>query len=495
VEVLESRLAPYAVSGNAWPHPELITISFVPDGTLMTTGTSGNMYSNLFAAFNTKFGSAAAWQNQILRAAQMWAQQTNLNFSVVSDSGAYEGSGNYEQGDPGVGDIRIGGYNFGSLTLAQAYMPPPANNYSIAGDLQFNTGQAFHIGTTYDLFTVALHEFGHALGMEHTSLLSAAMFPTYTGAKANLSADDIAGIRSVYSGNNPRSQDAFQGSNNSFATAADLTSSLNAPMLQAITTGLDITSTSQAEYFTAVAPALTSWTLTVSVQSTGQSLLSPTLNVYDAGQALLGSASGAGQYGTTLSVTLTGITAGARYYLKVGGADTTAFSTGHYGLVLNFGTLPTATLASTNTQTPNGNPLTGGGGLADTYDPQAQNQFLQADLEAHQARVLEREVAALTTLAQALLAQAAGLTDTQAHPLRDLASLLQENAKHAIDEVRHYVQDVFNLRKQAMKSAAQAAEHSHGWSDNALVPRGTLDQAVNDLLFASFETDLLPYLS
>jgi hypothetical protein len=55
----------------------------MPDGTNL-----GGVTSNLFSAFNARFGSAAAWQNQILKAAQVWAQQTNLNFAVVSDNGA-----------------------------------------------------------------------------------------------------------------------------------------------------------------------------------------------------------------------------------------------------------------------------------------------------------------------------------------------------------------------------------------------------------------------
>src|SRR5262245_50687492 len=110
VEALESRLVPYSVSSSSWSaHPELITLSFMPDG------TSVNGYSsNLFSTFNAKFGSAAAWQNQFLKAAQMWAMNTNINFAVVSDNGAACGSGSYMQGDPGFGDIRIGGYNFGT---------------------------------------------------------------------------------------------------------------------------------------------------------------------------------------------------------------------------------------------------------------------------------------------------------------------------------------------------------------------------------------------
>src|SRR5262249_23713297 len=102
-EVLESRLVPYATSGNAWPNPQLITTSFVPDGTIIGSNSSGYVYSNLFATFNAKFGSAAKWQNVILKAAQTWAQQANINFAVIPDSGVAEGAGNDMQGDPTMG--------------------------------------------------------------------------------------------------------------------------------------------------------------------------------------------------------------------------------------------------------------------------------------------------------------------------------------------------------------------------------------------------------
>src|SRR5438270_765167 len=191
LEALERRIVPYSVSGNSWPHPELVSISFVPDGTNL-----GGVSSNLFATFNAKFGSAATWQNQILKAAQLWAQQTNLNFAVVPDNGANIGAGLYQQGDPGMGDIRIGGYNFGTSDLAAAYLPPPVNNFSIAGDMQFNTAQVFNIGTTYDLLTVSAHEFGHALGMLHSTLNTAEMYGTYVSVKRTLNTDDVQGIQS-----------------------------------------------------------------------------------------------------------------------------------------------------------------------------------------------------------------------------------------------------------------------------------------------------------
>src|SRR5262249_22034765 len=73
LEELESRLAPASVSGNAWPNPQLVTLSFVPDGTVLGQNSAGFITSNLFSTFNAKFGSASAWENVILKAAQTWA--------------------------------------------------------------------------------------------------------------------------------------------------------------------------------------------------------------------------------------------------------------------------------------------------------------------------------------------------------------------------------------------------------------------------------------
>src|SRR4051794_762996 len=65
---LESRVVLYSASGNLWPHPQLVTISFMPDGTDL-----GGVSSNLFSAFNSNPRLVAGqWQNQILKAAQTW---------------------------------------------------------------------------------------------------------------------------------------------------------------------------------------------------------------------------------------------------------------------------------------------------------------------------------------------------------------------------------------------------------------------------------------
>src|SRR5262249_38274646 len=82
---LETRVVPYATTGNLWPSAQVVTISFVPDGTALAEGDGGPITSNMFSAFNAMFRTsvAANWENIILKAAQTWAAQTNINFSVI----------------------------------------------------------------------------------------------------------------------------------------------------------------------------------------------------------------------------------------------------------------------------------------------------------------------------------------------------------------------------------------------------------------------------
>jgi hypothetical protein len=359
VEGLEERVVPYALTGNAWPHANYVTLSFVPDGTVVGSVGGNPAYSNLFATLNARFGSASVWEPQILRAAQNWAAMTNLNLQVVSDNGTSIGQGAYEQGDPNMGDIRISGYNFGGNTdLADTYFPPQGNNFSIAGDVQFNTAYTWNIGSNYDLYTVAMHELGHAFGLaDITTDPNASEYTYYDGIHGGLDSDDVAGIRAVYSGGQPRSPDGIQGDNGTPQTATDLTGLINGSTKTFAMAGFSLSSP-QPEWFKITAPQGTVSNPTVLVQSLYQSLLAPAVYVYSSYGVLLASANAGLPYnGTILTANPGGVTAGQVLYIEVTSTTTTSFDIGTYALSLNFGTGATPTFAAPNTTTANGNPL------------------------------------------------------------------------------------------------------------------------------------------
>ncbi len=81
--------------------------------------------------------------------------------------------------------------------LAHTFYPASLNPEPIAGDMHMDADEAWRTGANIDLFSVALHEAGHALGLGHSDRPGAVMYPYYRFA-AGLTDDDIAGIRSLY---------------------------------------------------------------------------------------------------------------------------------------------------------------------------------------------------------------------------------------------------------------------------------------------------------
>ena len=71
------------------------------------------------------------------------------------------------------------------------------NPEPIAGDMHFDDVESWHVGTDIDLFSLALHEAGHALGLGHSDNPNDVMYPYYRKV-TGLSPGDIAAVRTLY---------------------------------------------------------------------------------------------------------------------------------------------------------------------------------------------------------------------------------------------------------------------------------------------------------
>ncbi|KAK7317576.1 hypothetical protein RJT34_01931 [Clitoria ternatea] len=131
-----------------------------------------------------------------------WSEVTPLTFR---ETAAYFGadirigffSGDHGDGEPFDGILG---------TLAHAFSPTngrfhldAAEDWVVSGDVEKSA-----LSTAVDLESVAVHEIGHLLGLGHSSVEEAVMFPTISSRrkKVVLAEDDIQGIQFLY-GTNP----------------------------------------------------------------------------------------------------------------------------------------------------------------------------------------------------------------------------------------------------------------------------------------------------
>lgn len=168
-EILEDRRC-CAVASNGWDG--------VGKGSAELTYYIGNLPTEL---------DRAKVESAIESALQVWSDVIDVEFTRTSQPG----------------QTRSLDFNFARLdgaggTLAQAYLPADVNSSRLAGDVTFDSSEKWEVGNSlgasaFDLLYVAVHEIGHALGLDHHDEAGSVMAP-YANASSAFTGLGIADI-------------------------------------------------------------------------------------------------------------------------------------------------------------------------------------------------------------------------------------------------------------------------------------------------------------
>jgi hypothetical protein len=154
-------------------------------------GLGGAILGFHIGAVTTAVADGAV-HSEAARAMSEWASAARLRFRSASAGQSNTIEIHFFSGEHGDGFA----FDGSGKTLAHTFYPPP-NPETQAGDMHLDLDEPWKIGADIDVYSVLLHEMGHALGLGHSDDPRAVMYPFYRRYSA-LHPVDVLGIQQIY---------------------------------------------------------------------------------------------------------------------------------------------------------------------------------------------------------------------------------------------------------------------------------------------------------
>jgi hypothetical protein len=197
----------------------LLTVSCIATSGVLAFSTLSGKWSSSRTTFHVSIPGVApsgqTWSSAFIAAMSEWSSHTAFTFDL--DETFVDPCAGYSRGrafPSGNGDARnsagfrsnVCGNDFGNnvLAITLTFTAPGTLgfDYILESDIIFNSNHSWDIYSgpsqfTKDFSRVAIHELGHALGLDHETTAASIMAPT-VGDIDTLQPDDIAGANFLY---------------------------------------------------------------------------------------------------------------------------------------------------------------------------------------------------------------------------------------------------------------------------------------------------------